>query len=169
MAPVEGRAQRLVPRERRSVAAREQAEAVVETDGEILQPERRGAGRRQLDGEGDAVEAPTDRADDHRAARVRREAPVHRSRPRHEQLDGGGFQQMLPILGSLRRQREREHAIDVLPRRAERLAAGRHDAGVRIGVQQSRGHAGRRLDDVLAIVQHEQDTLGADRRRHPLG
>ncbi len=151
------------------MAAREQPESVVETDGELFQPERGGAGRRQLDCERDAVQAPTDRAYDHRAARVRREAQVHRSRPRHKQLDGGGFEQILAILGSLGRQVEREHSIDVLPRRAERLATGGHDAGVRIGVQQRGGHAGRRLDHVLAIVQHEQDALGAERRRHSLG
>jgi hypothetical protein len=92
VAPVERRPQGLVPRQRGPVAAGEQPESIVQTGGELVHPERGGAGRRQLDRERDAVEAPTDRARDRRAARVQEEAPVHRLRPRHEQLDRGRFQ-----------------------------------------------------------------------------
>jgi hypothetical protein len=68
-------------------------------------------------------------------ARVQGEAQLHRLRPRHEQLDGGCFQQILVILDSLRRHLEREDPVDVLSRRAQRLAAGRHHMRVWIGAQ----------------------------------
>src|SRR5260370_78436 len=89
VAPVERRTQRLMPRQRGAVAAGEQPEPVVEMGGELFQPERGGAGRRQLDGERDAVEATTDRAGDRRGARVQREVQLYRLGPRHEQLDRG--------------------------------------------------------------------------------
>ena len=68
------------------------------------------------------------------ASRTKR--PIHRLRPRHEQLDGSRLQQVLSILDSFRRHLERGHSVDVLARGAERFAAGRQDAGVRIGAQQ---------------------------------
>ena len=103
------------------------------------------------------------------AAVVQKEPPVQRLRPRHEQLDRGRVQHILVLLAALRGHLKREHPVDVLPRRAQRLAAGRQHSRVRIGAQQRRGHAGRRLDHVLAIVQHDQETLGGHGRRHPLG
>ena len=170
VAPVERRPQRLVARQRRAAAAGEQAEAIVEAGRELFDaergrrappPARSRAGCRRGAGRSRRVIAAL--------ARVRREARLRRARPRHEQLDRGRVAADRCAIGRrLRRHLERRHAIDVLARRAQRLAAGREDARVRTGAQQRLGHARRRLDHVLAVVEHEQELLAAQRRGHAL-
>ncbi len=63
VAPVKCRPQCLMPRQRRAVTAGEQLELVVEPGRNALYPKRRGARRRELDGQRDAVEATTDSGD----------------------------------------------------------------------------------------------------------
>ena len=151
------------------MAQRQDSEPIVETGGELVQPERGSPGGGQLNRERDSIEASTDRARDRRASRVRREASFHRPRPGDEEADGGRLEQLLAILRVLGRHLERGNPIHVLSRRAQRLAAGRHHAHVRGGTQHRFCHACCRLDDVFAIVQHKQQALGTERGRHPLG
>ena len=55
--------------------------------------------------------------------------------------------------------------VDVLGGDAQRLATGREQRDTRAGAQQGLGHAGRRLDHVLTVVDHQQELPGADRAR----
>ena len=73
------------------------------------------------------------------------------------------------VLDALRRHIERRDPVDVLAGDAQRLAAGRQTARAGAGAQQRLGHAGRRLDHVLAVVEDQQELLGADRARDTLG
>ena len=60
VAPVERRSQGLMPRHCRAMAAGEERETVVEPGRDALYPKGRGAPRRKLDRQRDAVEAATD-------------------------------------------------------------------------------------------------------------
>ncbi len=84
MAPVERRAQGLVTRQRRAVAAREQPEPVVEAGGDALDPERGGARRGELDRERDPIEAPANGGRRRRKADIEYVPWLRRVRPRDE-------------------------------------------------------------------------------------
>jgi hypothetical protein len=63
MTPANRRSQRLLPGQHRPRTAREEVEAIVELDGDLLGRHLPAAGRRQLQGERDAVEPMTDLGD----------------------------------------------------------------------------------------------------------
>ena len=63
VAPVERRAQRLLPGQRRAPAGRQKFEPVVEKDGDLRRAEHDRARRRKLDRERDAVQPPADGGD----------------------------------------------------------------------------------------------------------
>lgn len=118
----------------------EQPEPVVEPLGELPGRQRAHARGGQLQREGDAVQP---RADLHHvgiglAARAGAERGAG-----GEQLDG-------------RLQVERRHGVHGLALDAQRLLAGGQHAQLRRGPQQPPGQLGDLLDDVLAVVQHEQ-------------
>src|SRR5262249_23621720 len=113
VAPVERRPQRLVAWQCRAATLGEKIETVVEPSSELLHPERRGAGRRQLDGERDAVELPTDRRYGRGGLLVRGEMRVRRLRPRNEQRDRA-VPQHVPQRRRTRWHRERWHPVEVL-------------------------------------------------------
>jgi hypothetical protein len=168
VAPVERGSHRLVPRQGGAMAAGEQPEPIVQAGGELVHPEGGASGGGQLDGQWDAIQPSTNRAGERGRSRVQGEGSVDRLSASHEQLDRGRLDRMLGMLGVLRRQRERGHAVDVLPRGPQRLLAGGQHPRARIGMQQRLGHPGCRLDHVLAVVQHEQQVLRFDRPRHAL-
>ena len=58
---------------------------------------------------------------------------------------------------------ERCEAVHVFARYPERLAAGRQDVDVRRTAEKRRRQAGRRVDDVLAIVEHQQQPAVPER------
>ena len=67
---------------------------------------------------------------------------------------------------------ERRHAVDRLAVDGERLAAGGEDVQVGAGLQERLGQCGDGSDQVLAVVQHQQQTTGAQvvgqrRRQRP--
>ena len=74
VAPVQRRAQRLMPRQRGAPAAGKQCEAIVEAPGDLLDAERRRPGRSELDGERNAVELPADRGDRRQLLALRRKS-----------------------------------------------------------------------------------------------
>ena len=84
-----------MPRQRRAAAARQQVETIVEPGRELFDPERRGARRRQLDRQRDAVETPANRRDRRRNVRVRRKLRLRRARPLDEQPNGAVSQRVL--------------------------------------------------------------------------
>ena len=109
---------------------------------------RRGAGRLPL----------------RRAQRVRREVRIRRARPRDEQPNRAVSQQSSISPGASRRHSERRHPVKALTLDSQRLAARRHHTRCRVGAQQRLGHARRRVDHMLAIV--EQQHRAASRRAH---
>ena len=132
-------------------------------------PMRSGTGRRELDGQRNAVQAPADCRDGRRNALVRREVRLRRAHPCDEQLNRAISQQILDILGTFGRHSERRHPVKALIRRSQRLAARRHHMCCRVGPQQCFGHARRGVDHMLAIIEHKQELLRAERTRDPFG
>src|SRR4030095_16161171 len=105
---------RLVTRQRRAAAAREQPEPVVETGGYALDPERGDARRRQLAGERDPVERTPNGDWRGRRARVGYVLWLGRARARAEQPDRAMLQHVLDVVIVFRRDGERWHPVDVL-------------------------------------------------------
>ena len=166
VAPVEGRAQGLMPGRCRTSAADEHAEDVAKSLGQLSRgqyPHPRG---RQLDRQRQAVKPS---ADGQHGARVGVRDPkgrAHQLRPLLEQLDRvaagkqrGGRRQ------ACGRQRKRRHRPAALAFHAEGLAAGgEHDQGW-TGGEDALGQPGRGARQVLAVVEHDQhrpfgDVLG---------
>jgi len=167
--PVQCRLERLMPRQRRPTTPGEQTEPIVQARCEGLYTQRRAAGRRQLDRQRDAVESPADCCCDSCSAPVRREVRIRRPRSRYEQLDRAVSQQLIHIVGTFSRHSERWHPIQVLSFHSQRLTTSRQHAYRRIGMQKHLGHAGRCVDHVLAIVEHEHQLLPAERIRDTFG
>jgi hypothetical protein len=59
IAPIERCTQCLVPRQSRSAAAGQHSQAVIQARGDLLKPKRGNASCRQIDGQRNAIEAPT--------------------------------------------------------------------------------------------------------------
>jgi len=73
------------------------------------------------------------------------------------------LEQFIHIVGTFSRHSERWHPIQVLSFHSQRLTTSRQHAYRRIGMQKHLGHAGRCVDHVLAIVEHEHQLLPAER------
>ena len=113
VAPIDERAQRLLPRQDVAAAAGEHAEALVEPLAQLARAEHLDARRGELDGERDAVEPPADVGDDRRVLVGQRETVVGGARPLDEERD------------------RRVAAIDIGRRDALRHRAGRASEGIR--------------------------------------
>ena len=84
---------------------------------------------------------------------------VHQMRPVREQLHGLAVAQRSNVLGTSEFQRS--HGLHLLARNAQGLAAGdQHAQGV-AAAQQRIDQRGDRLQQVLAVVEHEQQPRGA--------
>src|SRR6266851_9301156 len=136
------------------MAAREEPETVVEPGRKALYPKGRGACRRELDCQRDAVEATTNPGDRGRGARVRREMWRGRACSLDEQPDGAVLQGILAIWATFCGDRERRYRVNPLALCPKRLAAGGDHPRCRVGAQQRLGHPRRRVDHMLAIVEH---------------
>ena len=101
VAPVDDRAQRLLARERGARPAGEQAEPIVQAGGDLRDRERAGAGRRELDGERQPVEAARrcrrSPRGGRRRARAARRRPAARATKRRtaSSASSGGTGQMV--------------------------------------------------------------------------
>jgi hypothetical protein len=157
-----------VPRQCRPPSASQQLEAIVEAGGELLDAECRGARRRQLDRQRDAVEPPADRRDHRCTMPILRDMRPVRTRPNGEQLSCAVLQRIVLSLGILRRYGERWHRVGLLPLRSERLAAGGDDTQARAGAQHSLDHRRGGGDNMLAGVQHQQQLPIGERLRYAL-
>jgi hypothetical protein len=151
------------------LAAGEQMQPIVQPRCQVLYPERRAAGRRQLDRQWDAIEAPANCRHDSCNASVRREARISRPRPRDEKLDRAMSQHVLRVINTLRRHAERRHPVEALTLCSQGLTARRQHTYSRVGTQQSPSDVRCGIDDVLAIIQHQHQRAGAESIRDPLG
>jgi len=89
-------------------------------------------------------------------------------RPRYEEPDRSVPKDVLHVLVVFRRDIERRDPVHVLTRDSQGLAAGCEQSDARAGAQQCLGHAGRRRDHMLTVVDDQQELLGADRTRNAL-
>ena len=118
--------------------------------------------RRQLNGERDPVEPPADLDDRRCGGGVQLEAGVGGLRPLDEQGHGRHRRQIEArgVRAAVDRQRlDRPH---VLARDGERLPARRQDRHRRRRSQDAVHQPGDRLDEVLAVVEHQQRVAGAE-------
>src|ERR1700733_1624905 len=104
-----------MPRHRRAMASGEEAETVMEPGCHALYPEGRGACRRELDCQRDAIETTTDSSNRRQSAFVGREIWRRRSCPLHEQPNRAVAQRILATRTAFARYREGLHRIDLLP------------------------------------------------------
>src|SRR5258708_359757 len=111
-----------MPRHRRAMAAGEEPETVVEPGRKPLYPKGRGARRRKLDRQRDAVEATTNSGDRGRNACVRRKGWRGGAYPLDEQPNRAVAQRVLAILATFRGDSERRYRVDPLALGPEWLA-----------------------------------------------
>ena len=166
MAPVDGGAQRPVPRRGGPVAGGEQPEPVGQPLGDLLHRQCAYPRGRQFDRQRHAVQRPAQRGDRADVGRADGETGQGRGRPVGEQPD-----RLVPVrvLGRLDRAGRRDRHRRYLPHRfrghPQRLTArGDHDQPLR-GVEQALAHHGARVDEVLAVVQNQQQPA----RGHRIG
>jgi hypothetical protein len=161
VAPVERGAQRLLARKRRSAPSREQLEAVLQAEVDLVDRQRMRTPGGQFERQRDAVQASADRRD-------RRRLPLGDDKARLEQADAldqhlhrFGRRQRLEI-GIRRGQRQRRHDVDLLAGNLQRLATARQDTDFRRRLQERRRERGAGGDHVLAVVEHQQQAPGLE-------
>src|SRR5437762_4845029 len=132
MRPLDRRAKRVLARFR-IAAAFQEIEALGEPVDDLRRGEHTGAGRSELDGEREVVEAATELG-----GRLVRLEPTPLTKERH----GLG-------LG------ERRHRVLDLAPYTEQLAAGREQMEIRADLDE-RGELGCDFDDLLQVVEQEQ-------------
>ncbi len=162
VAPVERGVQGLLARRSEPVPARQYPEALFERGAEPAQAERRNAGGSELDGQGQAVELPTDVDGRLNVVVVEREASVGRLRTVDEEGDRAVREGLRPIHRTVgkRQTAEPKHALGF---DAERHLAGDDDVQGGRGVHQLSSQAGHRIDEVLDVVEREQHLARGDR------
>jgi len=144
--------------------AGQHAQRVAQLPGDLLGGQRRQPAGGQLDRQRDAVGQLTDPGDGGGVVRGQREAGLERPGAGQEQLHGLEAEQVLRRRRVLRPRRgERGQAPGQLARDAQRLPAGRQQVDVRAGEEEGGSQLRARLGQVLAVVEHEQDPLVADR------
>ena len=162
VAPLDGAEQRLLSRGRGAVGTGEQLEALAESSDDLVGRHRPEAGGGELDGERDPVEVATDRHHvtdvvDGQLEGVVGEPGAVDEEP--DRVEGDGGTGVDVGVG----QRERRDPVDDFAGDTEALAAGGEHVEVRAPGEQVAAQRGDRFDDLFAVVEHEQDTLGADR------
>ncbi len=168
VAPVECRAQRALPGQRRAAAGGEIFEPVVEQRRDFRRVEHDRARRRKLDRERDAVEPPADGGDRAEILLVMPEVRAQRLGAGHEQLDRGVIERAFGGGLQFRRHAERRDAIDMLAVDAQPFAAGGENDGARAAGDDGLDQPRHGIDDMLAIVENEQQAPRADRARNRL-
>ena len=128
-----------------AAATREQPEAIIERVDDRRQAQRRDPRRRQLDRERQPVEPFTDVAGERSLRTIQRRTACLGARL--EELEG-------VTVGVERSDRHHVLALD-----AERFAARRDDVEIAARLGQLLGRLGRGLDDVFAVVEHEDDPM----------
>ena len=148
--PIHGRAQRLLPPHRRPGTSGEQPEAIVEAVQDLGQRQRAQPGRRELDRQRHTVEPLTDLGDGDGVVLGDGEVGAREPSPVGEQLD------------SLVGERQGRHLPHRFPGDTERLPARGQHGDSRCRPEQRRHERGARAEDVLAVVEHHEESAVAD-------
>ena len=150
MRPVHRRAQRLLSPHRRACPARQQPEAIVQPVPDLGQGEHPHTRGSQFDCQRDAVEPPTDV--DHDGAILLGEMEIG---PDPTGALGEQFHRLVA-------ERQRRYPPDHLARNADRFPTGRQQRRRR-AARLHRDHQFRaRVEQMLAVVQHQQHATAAD-------
>src|ERR1700682_6217017 len=113
IAPVHRRTQCLVPGQSRSAAARQHSKAIIQTCGDLLEPKGGVVSWRQIDGQRNGIEAPTDFKNWREVLYSRREIRVQRACRGDEELHRAPTQYIVGFL-VLRGHIQRGKAVNVL-------------------------------------------------------
>ena len=157
MAPVHRGAQRLLVQGGGAAPGGEQPEAVPQAGGDLLHGEDAGPRRRQLQGQGQPVQAGADLGHGGGVRRREGEPGAHGGDAVKEEAHGGDLGQALgrqigPGVG----RGEGGHAPHRLALHSEGLPAGGQDAHAGRGAQDGVHHPGHGPHQVLAVVQQQQ-------------
>ena len=144
--------------------ARQQPEAVVEPIADLRRAHRHHPGRRQLDRQRDAVEAPADlgRPRARRPASAEREAAADRAGPLDEQRDRRGRRPR-------RRRRAAGRATAARRRGRAPRATSPAPSTVRARARIASTELGGRVEHVLAVVEHDQQPPAGQRLGDAVG
>ncbi len=154
--PLDGRAQGPLPRICGAWPASEQPEAVTQTIGQVRQRQRRHTCRREFECERHAIELPADlRQRQQVRLRQRQQARADGRRPLDEQRSSCELQYLLGRC-PLGWHRERRDADLHLAGNGEGFPAGCQHGDVFGRAEDGVDEPGDRVDDVLAVVQHQQ-------------
>jgi hypothetical protein len=164
--PIERRKQRLVPRQRRSRAAGQQAKAIVQARGDLLQPKGCDTSRREFDSERDAVESTRNRSEQLKITPARREVSVQRLCLGDQELHCTPSKDILISVSVLPRNIERGNTIDIFAVDPKHLSTRRENRRVGTGSNQCLCQSRSPVDEMLAIVQHEQKPSFSDLPRN---
>ena len=131
------------------------AQAIIEAGEDLGRRERPDARRRELDGERETIEPSAEASDGHRVRLGELERRARRPRAVDEQADGLGRRDApRRRVGCGKRQHGNQPRT--LVGHTERLATGGEDAEAGTLVQQPMDEGRTRVDQVLAVVDHEQ-------------
>jgi hypothetical protein len=154
-APLDHGLQRAVPRQRGATAACQQPEPVRQACGDLVDGERAQPGSRQLDRERLTVQTHADLADAGEGVVVQHERPVDGLRPQDEQTNRAAGRGDLDRV-VLVRHGQGAQLVGALADDAQRLTARRDDAEPRSVGEQVVDESRHAVDEVLAVVEHEQ-------------
>ena len=164
IAPVERSAERLVPGQRGPSAARQEPEPIVQMRRQV--PHTKTPTRAAASSSASGI--PSSRRQISRTAGTSASAEhelVHRRRGAFvEQLYGRVAQRLGGEHDRIRRKLQRCQAMQRFALCPQRLAAGRQNADAGSGLEQRLRQRGRRANDVLAAIEHEQRGLVAQPR-----
>ncbi len=154
-APPDDREQRLVAGERGAAASGQQPEPVVKPAGDLRRGQRAEPCAGQLDGQRKAVQAPADLGHRRQVLWSQPESEPRGGGPVGEQPQRGHLQRVTHV-DRRRWHRERRHRIDLLARGGQRLTGRGQDPHPRAAAQDLLGQPGAGVDEMLAVVQHDE-------------
>ena len=180
MAPIDQGAEGLLVRKTITAPAAEQSKPIIEPGGDFIDVEELNAGRRQFDGERNPVKAAANFGHGRGIGIGYGEIGAHRDRAGHEKFHRLVLRKALDkvrpskVIGMRfqnleRRNREKRFATD-----PQRVSAGGHDHESRARSQEFGDKIRNSRHQVLAIVEHQQDVLAAQktqqsRAQRPVG
>ena len=162
VAPADRRVERLLSLGNVASARCEHVERVVEPLEQRIRRQQPEAGSGELECERQAVQALADGRDGRRVLRRQLERFPGRLGALDEQRDGGRTAERMGIVDvQVVRQGQGRHPVFVLAADAQRRLARDEEAELRCGGEQL-GHEGRRGQDLLEVVEHEQRGAAAE-------
>ena len=155
MAPFERRAQCLVARERIARGVAQELQPLADAHDQRFDAEQRDARGRHLDRERNAVQMAQQRDHGRPLRRHELETPVDRLGALLEQPPGAAAARIVEArIG--RRHRQRVEPVGELPRAFEQLLRRHEPVHAGRTLLRRRGQARDRIDEVLAVVKHQQ-------------